>query len=261
MRIEEIHSLMDKGAFSQAHSALEELLSLGPSNLGALKMEAFLLAYEGRFAEEARVWQKIAAIDEEEEAVIKYFDRSFVEEREHEYFTDILPSGAVRFLSNPRAVINNSLIGLLGCLIFLTISNYSNRYTILENQWVTLSLFLVLVMSPWVLILVSFFRTLQDVVVGRESIQIHTRIRKYELFWRDLGEFYLAHRLPPHSPVLAIVFVPKELKYPVITIEIGETSAVRAQSYFVREITRVFQEPQYVAWETLNLDGRPILVF
>lgn len=261
MRLEEIHNLMDKGQFSQAHSALEELLSLGPSNLGALKLEAFLLAYEGRFVEEARIWQKIAAIDSEEEAAIKYFDRSFVEEREHEYFTDILPSGSVRFLSNPRAIVNHSFLGLMGCLVFLAISNFSHQNLFLENQWVTLSLFVVLVISPWILILITFFRTLQDVVISREGVLIHTRIRKYELSWQNIEAFYIAHRLPPHSPVLAIVLVPKEAKDPIITIEIGETSAIRAPSYFVREISRVFHEPQYVAWETLNLDGRPILVF
>src|SRR4051812_36573688 len=125
MKLENIEEKIESGNFPEAYIELEEILSLGPKNTKALRLKALLLSYEGKFSDEARVWQKILNIDSEDSDAVSYFQKVYTEQREHEFFSDLLASGGIRFLANPRAVVNTSFIGLMGCAIFLTIMNFS----------------------------------------------------------------------------------------------------------------------------------------
>ncbi|MBI2602708.1 MAG: hypothetical protein HYW48_06610 [Deltaproteobacteria bacterium] len=260
-RVEDIRSLIDRGEFEEAQTSLDGILELGPRNLEALKLKAFLYSCQGRFEDEASTWRKIIEVDPEDEAAMLFFHKSFIEEREREYFTDLLPSGARRFLAHPRNVINASFLGLIGCAIFLSVSNLARKYIILTTPLISFLLFLLLVGVPWVVIFVAYFRSIRDVTIGVDGILVRTRTKSYALRWKDVNSFYIVHRAPPGLGEMSLVFVPERKDQEMIEIEIGENSVIRAPSFFLREVVKVFQEPVYSSRESLPWERRAILSF
>ena len=51
MHVKQIKNLVEAGESSRALEALDNLLALGPSNMEALKLKAYLLSQQGRFRE------------------------------------------------------------------------------------------------------------------------------------------------------------------------------------------------------------------
>lgn len=151
--VRDIRNMVEQGEHNAAHEALDHLLDLGPKNTEALKLKSTLYAVEGRFEEEAQVWEKIITEDQDDLDALYFFQRRHLEERESFYFTDILPGGGRRFLAHPRALINASLGGLFGCALFLLVSSYAQKYYILASPFVSFSCFLIFVIVPWVFII------------------------------------------------------------------------------------------------------------
>src|SRR4051812_29827081 len=119
LHVKQIRAVIEAGEADQAHQALDQLLALGPNNTDALKLRASLLEHEGRFAAEAKIWEKIAVIDREDADAVAFLLRRQLEDREHFYFTDDVPGGGRRFMAYPRRLINHSALGLAGCVGFL----------------------------------------------------------------------------------------------------------------------------------------------
>ncbi len=258
MPLDKIEKYVDAGDFPAAYAALEELLELGPKNTHALRLKAMLFGYEGRFREESKLWQKIITLDPEDEFAIAYFRRSMQEERENEYFTDLLPSGGIRFLVTPKAIIHTSFFGLMGCALFLTLANFSHRYPFLATPWVSFAFFSVLVILPWLFIVSAYIRSVKEIVIDREAIHVRTRTKDYQLSWAAVDGVILAHRLPPVSAsALSLLLVPKDPEQVPFEINISQNSFIRAPSFFVREVVRVFQEPKYATWNHLKLPKKP----
>ena len=209
MKLEQIEKQVDDGDFPGAYSAIEDILSLGPSNLRALKLKAFLLASEGKFSEEASVWKNILHIDEEDVDANEYFQRSATEQREHEFFSDFLASGGIRFLANPQSVLNSSFAGVIGCALFLALLNFSRHYPFLAKPVVSYIAFSVLIVLPMIAILFIYFRSLQDITIDRESIHLRTRTSDHELKWQDVLSFYLARRSTSKENALFVLLIPK----------------------------------------------------
>lgn len=259
MRIEHVQKQIEDGKFSEAYSALEDILSLGPTNIGALKMKALLLSSEGKFSEEATVWRKILSIDEEDADANEYFQRSATEQREHEFFSDLLPSGGIRFLANPRSVLNSSFVGIMGCALFLTLTNFAHHYKFLATPTISYTAFTILVILPWILILYVYFRALRDITIDRECIHLRTRTSDHELKWQDIQNFYLVRRHDKEN-ALFILLLPKDTQHAPILIKIGGASTVvRAPSFLVREITKVFHEPLYENLDNVKLPNKPTI--
>ena len=126
--VAKIKSMLDQGEVNEAQDALENLLELGPNNVEALKLKAFLYMAQGRFNEEEKVWQKVFEVDQEDPDAIEFLQRKHMEDREHYYFTDILPEGGRRYLAYPRTLVNISLIGLIGCISFLLLTRLSDDF-------------------------------------------------------------------------------------------------------------------------------------
>lgn len=263
LHVKQIREIVDAGRNEDAHSALEQLLSLGPHNIEALKLRAQLFEFEGRFHEEAQIWERVLRTDPDDQDAAQYLMRRQIEEREHFYFTDDLPQGGRRFLAYPRKLISTSALGLLGCVAFLLATRMSVKLPFLADPTILLIMFGVLVLLPWVGIVSTYLSGIKYVSVSEDGVAIATRLKTYDYKWKDLERVCLAHSFPPGGQArLSLVFLPKDPSQRPIEIDLNQTStAIRARSYLVREITRSHAEPEYTARDRLALDGRKVSVF
>ena len=186
--VPEITHIIDTGNFNKAHEALDKLLEMGPKNVEALKLKCLLLAHQGRFTEEARLWEKIIDIDPEDEEAITHFQRRYFDERESFYFTDLLADGGRRFVSHPRALITASFMGLFGCILFLILPSLVRSYNFLANPTISISCFAVLVAMPWLLIIYTYLTGLREIVLTSEGIALSTRLRSISMKWLEVED-------------------------------------------------------------------------
>ena len=91
--VKDIRILFEQGQQDEAFDAIDQLLSLGPNNLDALKLKALILSNRGQYREEAKLWEQIIELDNEDADAIYYFHKRYIEEREKFYFTDEIPTG------------------------------------------------------------------------------------------------------------------------------------------------------------------------
>lgn len=262
LHVKQITDIIDEGKTDEAHQALDQLLALGPNNTEALKLRARLYEFEGRFAEESRIWDRIAQVDREDPDAVGYHLRKQLEDREHFYFTDDIPGGGRRFMAYPRRLVNTSALGLLGCIGFLVISRLAGRWPVLAEPSVMLGMFCVLVMGPWLGIISTYFCSIKAIAISAHGITVSTRVRSYEFKWSELEKVCMARSATGKGPQLALVLMPKDAaRHPVeIGLDQGST-AIRARSYLIREITRLFSEPEYVRREALGLERRKVSTF
>lgn len=263
LHVKQIREIVDAGRNSEAHDALDQLLTLGPNNLEALKLRARLYEFEGRFADEAKVWERIATVDAEDPDAVQYLMRRQLEDREHFYFTDDLPGGGRRFMAYPRNLINTSALGLLGCIAFLLATRVSSRIPWLSEPPMLLTMFALFVLLPWLTIVTTYLSCIKSVSVSTRGVTIATRIRQLEFNWADLEKVCLAHSLASGGHArLSLVFVPKDRSVHPVEIDLNHSStAIRARSYLVREIARSFAEPEYLRRESLGLEKRKVSTF
>lgn len=232
-----IKEMLDNGERDEAKNALETLLALGPGNMEALKLKARIFANEGRFNDEEKVWIRILEIDREDEDAIHYILRRQIEDREHYYFTDHVAGGGRRFLAYPRALVKISLMGLIGCISFLTLTRLSAQYPLLAQPAVILGAFCAMVMSPWVAIIYTYLRSLRTVTVSRQGVELTTRLKSFRFQWNELKQVILAHSTNHDEPHLQLVLVPVDTSHRTITVDLNEDStSIRARTHLVQEL-------------------------
>lgn len=262
LHVKQIRDIVSAGQSEEAHAALDQLLSLGPSNLEALKLRAQLLEFEGRFVEEAQVWDRIAQVDREDPDAIGYYLRKQLEDREHFYFTDDLPGGGRRFMAYPRGIIRTSTMGLFGCILFLVATRLASAHALLADPILMLGLFTLFVIVPWIGIVVTYFGSIKSVSVTQTGIVVATRLRQIGFLWTDLEKVCLARDHHGDRHTLSLVFVPKDRASVPLELDLAQGStAIRARSYFIREVARAFSEPEYLARDALKLDPKRLLSF
>lgn len=262
LHVKQIREIVDAGKSDEAHQALDQLLALGPNNTEALKLRARLHESEGRFADEAKIWDRIAQVDREDPDAVAFLLRRQLEDREHFYFTDDVPGGGRRFLAYPRAFINSSAMGLIGCIAFLLSTRLSARFPVFSDHVVMLSLFCLFVMVPWLSIIWVYFRAIRSLTISSVGIQVSTRVKSRTFAWADLDKVYLAHHHTPRGYGLTLIFLPKNAETAAVEIDLNQgSSAIRARSYLVREITRQFAEPVYSRRDAVGLDKRRVRTY
>lgn len=262
MHVKQIQNIVAKGQNDEAHAALDQLLALGPQNTEALKLRARLYEFEGRFIEEGRAWERVATVDNEDQDAISYLLRRQLEDREHFYFTDDVAGGGRRFLAYPRQLVNTSVIGLMGCIVFLLTTRLSLAYPILGEPTVMLSLFGAFVLGPWVAILISYFRGLKAVTVTPVGVEVASRRKHWEFKWSDLEKICLARSGTADASYLNLVLLPKDRNISPLEINLNHgQSSLRARSYLIKELTKLFREPEYTTREALGLAHRKTISF
>ena len=259
--VQAIKNIVSQGQFEEAHRALEDLLELGPHNFEALKLKAALYEHVGRFEEEEMVWRRVIEIDTQDEDAISYFQRSQKEDQEHYYFTDPLPGGGRRFLAYPRALITVSISGLVGCVAFLILTRTGSQ-ALTQSPVSLLVAFLMLVASPWLLIVYLYVRTIRSINITSAGFEVTTRFKSFTYPWAAIQDIYLAHSEDPLTHELRLVVLPQEKLKPSLCIDFGEsTSAVRARRHLMHEIRDHYQNIRYETLTTLALDGKSLLRF
>jgi len=262
MHVKQIKEIIDEGRTDEAHSALEQLLVLGPKNTEAMKLRAALYAMEGRFTDEGRIWQKIAEVDNEDADAIVYYTQRQLEDREHFYFTDDIAGGGRKFLAYPRKLVNASIIGLFGCVAFLLASRAAVSYPQLAQPAVMLTMFGFLVAIPWISLLVAYFRGIRSISITTKSIVISTRLKTLQVNWPEVERLCLARSGHPDQPGLSLVVVPKDKDAPLYNIDLSpKTTCIRARSHFIKEVTRMFSEPEFIRWEGLETGDRKMFSY
>lgn len=248
-----IRQLLEEGQRAEAKGAIDDLLAIGPSNLEALKLKALLFSSEGRFEEEEKAWLRILEIDREDPDAIQFIIKKQIEDREHYYFTDDLAGTGRRFLAYPRLLIRISMLGLMGCVSFLMLTRILEAYPAYNRPEFILSAFGVMVISPWLGILWTYFRSVRSVSVTRRGMEISTRLRTFKFSWADLSIVSLAHSQDPNDPHLRLVLIPQSSKNRAIIIDLSEeTSAIRARTYFVQELHHHCSNFTYDTFEGLS---------
>ena len=264
LHVKQIEQLVEQGQADTAYEALDQLLALGPKNTAALKLKAALYSYEGRFEAEAAIWDQIARIDNEDEDAITYYYQKQIEDREHFYFTDDLPGGGRRYLAQPKAFFTAAITSVLSCLTFVYVSvGLSKAYPQLKEATLFFGLFFLLVVGPWLRICYLYVKSLKSISVSEAAIEVATRFRQISFKWQDLEQVYLASNLKTDQAQLKLVLVPKaEAQVPQVEIDLNQdSSAIRARSYLVRDIKRMFGEPTYAAFDKVPAKTKKVHIF
>ena len=264
MHVKQIKNLVEAGESSRALEALDNLLALGPSNMEALKLKAYLLSQQGRFREESSIWEKLIALDAEDTEANQYFQRCFIQEREKFYFTDELPLGGRRFLAHSKSLMYTSLVGLLGCMIFLFLSRYARHQDaeIMMSNMVSMGLFFLLVVVPWIAIIVNYVRSLREIVVNGEGLFIVTRLKVHSLRWEEVSQVFVAYGNEANAGKLSLVFLAKNQERSSIEVDIAQdTASIRAPNLLIEEISNLHATPVSAPRVELGLSDRKTLKF
>lgn len=257
--VKSIRAIIASGDRTSAYGAIDDLLALGPNNLEALKLKATLYASEGRFQDEAEIWNRILRIDREDPDAMKYLFKQQAEDREHFYFTDDLPGGARRYLTYPKALFDVSLLGFLGCISFFTLRALSESYPVLAEPSVIIGSFAFFIASPWVAIVWVWLRSIKSVVVSQDGLSVETRFRTLRYNWAELRSVVLAYTSDPDAPSIALVLIPKsEGTRPLILNLNDETSPLRAKTHLVREVAEHSDILGHSNFDDLDLRDRKV---
>jgi tetratricopeptide (TPR) repeat protein len=243
----QILELVESGQTDAAHLALDNLLSMGPSNLEALKLRARLYEVTGKFHEEAKTWEQVGQIDRTDTDLYDYLLKRQAEDKEHFYFTDTLPGGGKKFLAFPRRMVRAAVIGLLGCLAFLIVAKLGQAITPLTNPWVVLGTFTLLVMGPWAYIVTTYLQSLRHISVDQNGLELAARFKKVTMAWSEIERICLASEDRSDVFQLKLVMIPVDTTKPSVELDFDEATApVRARSYLIREIGYNFKSLEYI---------------
>lgn len=230
---------IEEGNTAGAFEALEDLLQVGPNNIGALKLQALLCNAEGRFRDEAKIWDRITEIDNEDEDAVLYYQAQQMEDRELFYFTEDLAGGGRRYLAYPRAVFTTTLVALFGSMSFWFAQVAVTKLSAPWQVPAIYSAFLLLVVVPVLFWLVSFLRALKYIDLTDKGIMIRGQIKAIQIPWTDIEHACLQYGEDPNRPDLRLSIIPKTANAPRILIDMNDSSSsVRARTYLLTEIER-----------------------
>jgi tetratricopeptide (TPR) repeat protein len=258
--VAEIQNIAEAGDLSQAHSALDALLSMGPRNIEALKLRARLYEVAGRFQMESKIWDQISKIDQDDNDLLQYISRKQAEDRENFYFTDSLPGGGKRFIAFQRKFIRSVAVGLTGCIVFMILARLAHKFPALNDPSIITTSFTLFVVAPCIGFILSYIKGLRHVSVTKHGIELVTLFRSHRLAWNEVEQVYLAQDDRQDIFKLTLLVLTKDSDRPNLEMDFDEhTTPIRARSYFVREIISSWGEPLYIARKTVNTDGRKLL--
>ncbi len=240
---------LQEGTCQNPHSDLNELLLMGPNNLEAIKLKAFLYHYEGRFDEESSAWHKIIEIDPEDQDALRYLRSMKTEDIEYMYFTSEEEGQGRRFFLFPQKLIKVSLIGLIGCILFL-VTSYILEQTPYISDELILGLFLLTVFTPWILIGIRFLTTPNSITIDNNGISINSRTKKKFIPWNSTKQIQCIHDMNFDSTEFKMLFKDSS-DSTNCQINLGPGSCIRAKTYFIREIMFHFQN---VVFQTGSTD-------
>jgi len=237
IHVNAIRKFVDEGEYEQAHSAIENLLALGPNNLEALKLQAKMYEVKHELDLEMKTWSRVLDIDQEDPDAINFLIQQQTEDREHFYFSDELPGGGRRYLCYPKSFIYISLLGLMGCICFFGLRTLSDRYPLLSDERVLLGSFAFFVLTPWLGIIYTWIRSLKSVIVHTDGLKLETRFGTKSYQWKDYEQVLLTYRMDADYPNTSLVLVPKDLDSKALKINLTSgVTPIKARTYLIRDV-------------------------
>ncbi len=260
--VAEIKKIIAQGQTEEAADALEDLLAIGPQNVEALKLRALLFAHKGQFNDEAKVWEKIIEVDNEDFDAIDYYRQRQLEDQEHFFFTEELPEGGRRFITYPKGMVQTAFYGLFGCLVFLTFGRLSRSIPALSGKYLMIAMFALMVLAPFIKIIFTWLTALRSVSVNRNGLVFSTRFKTLEYQWNDIENLYLAHSASVDQSSLSLIVKPIDGKRIAVELDLTENStSVKARSHLLKELKRFNQTPEHVARNDLSLTKKQTISF
>jgi hypothetical protein len=241
-----IREIFNQGLLTKALQEIKELLKLGPSNLAALKMKSAILLQKGRFYEASITIAKLVELAPDDEEVIEKVISLEIEEAERLYFTEILPSGGIRFITYHQDIADTSLLASFGSLFFLLSLNNWPRYNLLASN-MTISLFaFIVIVIPWVLFLFKHYTSVHSISVDLNGIRVHKRSGGELIKTRDIENIYIVQQSKKDKNYLSAVIVSKnKIKFEIDLSK--ETSILKARSFFISMLQNIHKKVHFTS--------------
>ena len=251
IHVKQIKEMVHQGQDHQAMEAVDNLLSLGPHNLEALKIKADLYEQAGQFEEEADTWNKVLEIDQEDYDAMSYVYRRQLEERENYHFTDSLKNGGKRFSAYPKGLISGSIFLMFGITLFLVLARLSTVYVILQGPIFATACIVICLFGPIFYFIWHLLFSLSYLEVDSAGILVATRIKKRQYSWEQIDELALfKFQSPDLSRSLHLKLTSKDVKQPGFHLNLDTHEAtIKARIYLIREIKKyssIQYEPEII---------------
>ena len=223
--LKEARILLEQGDSAGTMDIVENLLSLSPRNTEALKIKAFILDSWGRFDDSLALLHALGKLSSSEEELYAELDKRIDEDRESLIYSRLTPEGRWYFQFSPLQMFI-SLIGLMGCFLFLITSpSFFENASAPLTSGLLLS-FLTLVVIPWVLLLILNMQGIKKILVGLTGIHV----------FYGLNEDYLH-----------LIVYSKTTREALLDFDISKNkSVIRARRHFVRLILSYIDTVSYV---------------
>ncbi|MES2744447.1 MAG: tetratricopeptide repeat protein [Bdellovibrionota bacterium] len=256
-----IKKIVSDGQFAEAHTALEDLLEMGPGNIEAVKLKAALFAHVGRFEDEENAWRRVIEIDNEDEDAIEYYQGLQLEDRERYYFRDPLPHGGARYLTLNRKLIAASWTGLLIVASFLGISRLGLNFFV-NSPYLLLYTFFGLTLMSSGLIYYAFHVNLHSISITRDGLEFATRFRKKMYPWKEIDQLILGHSDDLETGKLTLIVKPKDTAMPSVSLDItpGQTT-IAARRHVLAEIVDYYPAVRHEAMSQVLVNSKNHLRF
>ena len=253
MHVKQITNLIQDGKTSEAEDALEQLLSLGPKNMDALKLKSAILSSQGRFDEELEIWTRILKTDNEDTDAINWVQERHLEEQEHRYFSDHVAGGGFHYLTYQRGLLRPMIFGLVGSLSFTFFTNAAvSQAPSLASSEIIITSFFFIVFLPLVFVIKAYLTTMHALHLDSSGICVSTRLKSYRYKWEELADVYLAFETTANKSDLALALIPKDPSVSAIEIDLNpDETSIRSRHHLVENITSTFKRPHPRQRETL----------
>jgi tetratricopeptide (TPR) repeat protein len=238
--------LLEQGDSAGALEIVENLLSLSPRNTEALKIKAFVLDSWGRFDESLALLHALGKLSSSEEEPYAELDKRIDEDRESLIYSRLTPEGRWYFQFSPMQMFI-SLIGLMGCFLFLITSpSFFDNSSAPITSGLLIS-FLTLVVIPWVLLLILNMQGIKKILVGLTGIHVFYGLNKIVYTWDQMGSVVIEYDTNLNEDYLRLIVYSKTTREPLFNFDISKSkSVIRARRHFVRLILSYIDTVSYV---------------
>jgi len=251
--VNEALKLYNSGDGVGALQVLDNLLDLAPRNPEALRLKARILDAWGRFDESYQVLLALSQLPNPSEEAVHEIEQRASEEREAILFSELTSEGRW-YYSFPGAQLLVSIVGLVGCALFLVTSSQVNFAN--PNEVIAMALsFCFLVLLPCIFLLVIQLTGIKKILVGLRGISVSTRFSEKSYAWDELKAVVVEYDSDPRVDFLRLkVFGLQDSTEPVLNLDVSRAkSVVRARRHFLKNVLTHIDTVVYVARRTPNL--------
>lgn len=251
--VNEAQKLFEAGDGSGALQILENLLDLAPRNPEALRIKAKILDSWGRFDESYQAMYALSQLPNPSEEVVRDIEQRASEEREGMFFSELTSEGRW-YYSFPGSQLWVSIVGLMGCALFLISSSQVNFAN--QNEVVAMVLsFVFMVLLPSIVLTVIQLTGIKRILVGISGVKVCTRFRENHFAWDELKAAVIEYDPDPRVDFLRLkLFGQNNSQEPLINLDLSRAkSVVRARRHFLKNMMTHMDAVCFVARPYLNV--------